>query len=357
MGYGTALALTVATSPVPIAICVPARNEATSLPALFAALERLDRRGVEPTLCLLLDSCHDASVGLARAYAAGGLPVVVEHFVQAEPNAGRARHAAMRLGVATLAGPGLLLSTDADSVPDSDWLQAMVAGCRAADVVAGRVVRMVTLPHAVQDRIEAYYDLLHAVRRMVDPVAWEATTTHHHASSANLGMSADCYRALGGFPPLADGEDGRLIDDAARAGLRVRRDAASIVFTSDRRVGRVAHGFAGSLRALDRGDETVEVAHPQDAIWQYRRHADARAAFAAGDFAALATAVGLTTDHVLGVARDCPNAEAFAMRLVPTPPAGMRQVSLAVAEAEVSALYTSLCTTLRAKLPVGRRAA
>lgn len=342
--------MTVPTSPVPVAICVPARNEAASLPVLFTALDRLDRRGVDLKICLLLDSCHDASMQVAHAYAAHTvLPVIVEQIVQADPNAGRARHAAMLLGMAALDGPGLLLSTDADSVPEAGWLQAMVAGCRAAEVVAGRVVRTVTQPHAVQDRIETYYDTLHALRRTLDPVAWEARATHHHASSANLGMSVDSYWALGGFLPLSHGEDGRLIDDATRAGLRVRRDAASVVYTSDRRVGRVALGFAGSLRALDRGDETVEVAHPRDAIWQYRRHAVARAAFATGDFTALATAIGLTDDHVLGVARDCPNAEAFAMRVVPTPPAGMRRVPLAVAEAEVSVLC--------AAVPPGRRAA
>lgn len=350
MGHESRLALTILTGPVPIAICIPARNEAASLPALCAALDRLDRQGVDLTICLLLDTCHDASVEVAGAYATRApSPVVVEQLVQPDPNAGRARNAAMLLGVAALDGPGLLLSTDADSVPDADWLQAMVAGCRAADVVAGRVVRTVTQPNPLQDRIEAYYDMLHALRRTIDPVAWEAKATHHHASGANLGLSADSYRALGGFLPLANGEDARLIDDAGRAGLRVRRDAASVVNTSDRRIGRVAHGFAGSLRALDRGDEAVDVAHPRDMIWQYRRHADARAAFEAAHFADLATAIGLSQDHVLGVARDCANAEAFAMCVVPTPPAGMRRVALAVAEAEVSAL----CATL----PVGRRAA
>lgn len=342
--------MTVPASLVPIAICVPGRNEAASLPALFKALDRLDRRSVNLKICLLLDSCHDASVHEAHAYAARTvLPVIVEQIVQADSNAGRARHAAMLLGMAALDGPGLLLSTDADSAPDAGWLQAMVAGCEVAEVIAGRVVRTVTQPHAVQDRIEAYYDALHALRRAVDPVAWEARATHHHVSSANLGMSVDSYRALGGFLPLSHGEDGRLVDDAARAGLRVRRDAASVVYTSDRRIGRVALGFAGSLRALDRGDGTVEVAHPRDAIWQHRRHAVARAAFATGNFSTLAAAIGLTDDHVLGVARDCPNAEAFAMRVVPTPPGGMRRIPLTVAEAEVSVLC--------AALPPGRRAA
>ncbi|KQM23973.1 hypothetical protein ASE57_16620 [Sphingomonas sp. Leaf11] len=151
-------------------------------------------------------------------------------------------------------------------------------------------------------------------------------------------MSVDEYARLGGFRPLPAGEDARLVDDAARAGMRVRRDAAGIVHTSDRRSGRVTDGLAGSLRALDRTGTAVEVAHPADMAWQYHRHAAARSAFAAGNLGPFAATIGLTTDHVIGVARDCPNAEAFAMRIVPVPPAGMRQVDLTVAEAALSAL-------------------
>lgn len=322
-----------------VAICVPARNEMAALPHLFAAVERLDRAGVALTLCLLLDSCRDDSAAVVRDYAAGAsLSVLVETLVQSESNAGRARHAAMCLGVRAIGDAGLLLTTDADSAPASDWVQVMVAGLHQADVVAGRVVRTVTRPNPLQDRIECYYDALYGLRRALDPVGWEAAMTHHHASGANLGLSAEHYHALGGFRPVPSGEDALLVDDAARAGLHVRRDAASVVHTSDRRRGRVAHGLAGSLRVLDRGGDEIEVAHPWDAAWQYRRHAAARVAFADSDFIALADSIGLTTDHVLGVARDCPNAEAFAMRVVPTPPGGMRRVGLARAEAELAAL-------------------
>ena len=57
---------------------------------------------------------------------------------------------------------------------------------------------------------------------------------------------------------------------------------------------------------------------------------------------ALSNAIGLTMDHLLGVARDCPNAEAFAMRVVPTPPGGMRQAPLAIAEAALDVLCATV---------------
>lgn len=322
-----------------IAICVPVRDEASSLPGLFEAVERLNRTDLDLRLCLLLDSCRDESAVVARDYGdRGSVPVWLERIEQVEANVGRARHAAMLLGIAALDRAGLLLSTDADSVPDVEWLQAMVAGSCNAEIVAGKVVRTVTRTHTLQDRVESYYDRLHAMRRICDPVAWEATVTHPYSSGANLGLSADNYALLGGFQPLPTGEDARLVDDAARAGMRVRRDAASVVYTSDRRLGRVRDGLAGSLRSLDPARAGVEVAHPMDVIWQYRRHAEARVAFGSGNFPTFAATIGLTTDHVVGVARDCPNAEAFAMRVVPTPPTGMRRASLADAEAALSAM-------------------
>lgn len=324
---------------LPLAICVPARNEAAVLPQLFGAVERLERVGVAPRLCLLLDSCDDASLALARDYAASAsMPVIVEEAAASDANAGRARHRAMMLGDRSLNGEGVLLTTDADSIPSRDWLQAIVSGLRQADVVAGKVVRTVTRSNPLVDRLEAYYEALHALRRSLDPVEWEGKPTHHYASGANLGLPVASYRRLGGFEPLANGEDGRLVDDAARAGLRVRRDAACVVHTSDRRFGRVAHGLAGTLRTLDRDGEAIDVAHPRDAAWQYRGHGLARLAFAEARFGSLSAVVGLTIDHLVGVARDCPNAEAFAMRVVPTPPDGMRRVSLGIAEVELAAI-------------------
>lgn len=328
-----------------IAICIPARNEEAELPALFAALERLEQRGDDRAhVCLLLDDCTDASAALADAYRARSRHrVVVDHAASAT-NAGRARHRAMRMGMACVAeADGLLLTTDADSRPTPGWLRAMTGALAHADVVSGRIVRRGGRPSPLQDRVEAYYDALFALRRRIDPVTWEASATHHCGGGANLGIRAAAYRALGGFVPLPSGEDARLLDDAARLGLRVRRDAASVVATSDRRKGRAVAGLASALRSLDDADAgTVRVAHPADCAWQYRMHAAVRAAFAGDRLDLAAAALGLTPDHVRGVARDCPNAEAFAMRIVPASPGGERAVTLDHAEAILATLEAEL---------------
>ncbi len=329
-------------------ICIPVRNEATELPGLFGALERLERIDHRPVgVCLLLDGCTDASGALATIYQRRSLHrVLIGQVAPAPSNAGRARHLAMMLGVDALAGhEGHLLSTDADSRPSVDWLRTMTAALMQAEVVTGRIVRDKTRLSPFQDRIETYYDALFALRRHLDPVPWEACATHHYTGGANMGMRSGAYSALGGFLPLAGGEDARLVDDAARAGLRVRRDAASLVHTSDRRDGRALEGLAKSLGDLDSGDvDEIQVGHPADAAWQYRMHAAARAAFDEDRLAPFSALIGLSHDHARGVARDCPNAEAFAMRIVPMPPGGMRTVSFPVSEQALAALTGTLGT-------------
>lgn len=328
-----------------IAICIPARDEAERLPRLFDALERL----IVPAdasvfVSLLLDGCEDTSAALAAIYRARSRHRVSVTSVDRETsNAGRARDRAMRCGIDAAGRDAILLTTDADSVPAHDWLIAMVAGLDHADLVTGDVVRTGHGAMPEQDRIEEYYARLFTLRRQVDPVPWEAPQTHHHASGANMALRATTYLAMGGFAQVERGEDARLVDDAARAGLRVRRDAASVVQTSDRRIGRARGGLATVLREIDRrGLDGVSVAHPADQLWQYRMQGLARASFAVTAFEPLAARLGLTHDHVIGVARDCPNAEAFAMRVVPVPPGGMRHVPFVTAEATLGVLTATV---------------
>ncbi len=340
---------------MPVIVCVPARNEERALPGLFAALAAVARSngGGDPlTLCLYLDGCEDGSAAWVDAVR-GDMPfgVLVERGGRAPaPNAGAARRAAMAMGLAHLGGrDGLLLTTDADSRPRPDWSSAGRIALDQAEFVAGRILRQEArnpmLADAAQSRVERYYDRLHGWRRTLDPVPWEARDSHHCGGGANLAMRASAYRAVGGFRPLPFAEDATLLDDAGRAGFRVRRDAALLVETSSRRHGRAAQGLATTLRALDDG-RVPRLANPASLAWQWRLHALARTAFATIDRCPtrveLGAALGLGADHVLGVARDCPNAEAFAMRIVPAPPA-RPDVTLAEAEEALAMLEADWC--------------
>lgn len=321
------------------AVCVPVRDEVALLPGLLDALA--EQQGAEAfVLCLLFDGCRDESATLV-AERAPDLPfvVVTAEVDRGEPNAGLARRRAMDLGIAGLGEDqghrgAMIVSLDADSLPDRGWLAANAAALAHADVVAGRVVRASGQPSPTQDRLDAYFDALFALRRAIDPVPWEAPYTHHCTSGASLAFRVEAYRALGGFEPFRSAEDARLVDRAHRLGLRVRRDAAVRVETSSRREGRATEGFAEHLRRLDQGETRPLVAHPGDAAWRHEREAAARRAWPSLDLEgdALARMFGCDPAHVARVAAEAINAEAFAMRVVPGRPGGERLVTLDEAE-------------------------
>lgn len=74
---------------------------------------------------------------------------------------------------------------------------------------------------------------------------------HPHVHGANLGIRGDAYLGLGGWRPLATGEDTELAARAAQAGHPgITRTASIPVVTSIRRAGRAPSGFSSYLRAL-----------------------------------------------------------------------------------------------------------
>lgn len=324
------------------AIAIPVRDEAARLPVLLDAL--CGQVGAPPlTLCFHFDNCGDGSADVVAARAPFlPFPIRTGHCHRGRsPNAGEARRAAMALAMAA-APDGVLLTTDADGQPAPDWVAANLAGLAGAELVAGRIVRGVGPASAGQDRVEGYYERLHAARRLIDPVPWEATASHHWTSAASLALRATDYVALGGFAPVPSGEDAALGDAAARAGLRVRRDAAAVVQTSARRCGRAGHGFAAMLRTLDDEGHVPMTHHPADELWRYRRHAEARRLHGSGRYEALARRLRLSRAEVERVAAECPNGEALAARIVGAPPGGMRLVTLAHAELLLAAEDTEL---------------
>ncbi|MDT0323854.1 glycosyltransferase family 2 protein, partial [Streptomyces sp. DSM 44918] len=75
---------------------------------------------------------------------------------------------------------------------------------------------------------------------------------HNHIHGANMGFRADVYWTLGGFRPLATGEDVELVERFETAGYRIERDSTLSVTTSARKNGRAPGGFAGYLRDVSR---------------------------------------------------------------------------------------------------------
>lgn len=265
----------------PVIVCVPVRDEEAGLPRLLSAFQH--QHAICPrsvAYCFLLDGCRDRSAEILRG-AAGVLAgrMHLEFSPPAPPSAGRARRAACRAGLSVAPDAQFLLTTDADTVPAPDWIARTLDGLGQADVVAGHILRENAALCPLRQRQEAYLSRLHRLRRHLDPVPYDPLPSHPSLGGASLGFRRQTYEALGGFPPLASGEDQALLAAARRQGWRVRHDAAVRVVTSGRTAGRAPHGLAAELAALPPSAQALAVPDPRAAAALYRLQAWLRRAF------------------------------------------------------------------------------
>ncbi len=213
-----------------IAAIVPIHNEegllADCLRSLKGAAADPELAGEEVILFAVLDDCSDNSAAIAAAFGARLL-------ISEARNVGRAR--SLGAQAALEAGATWLAFTDADTTVPADWFSRQLG--HAADVVCGIV------------RVEDWRDHPASVRARLQ-AAYVARDGHRHIHGANLGVSADVYREMGGFLPLVVDEDVTLVRTLEEKGARVAWVATPCVVTSARSVGRLTGGFADHLRSL-----------------------------------------------------------------------------------------------------------
>ncbi|HEY4022862.1 MAG TPA: glycosyltransferase family 2 protein [Pseudonocardiaceae bacterium] len=238
-----------------VGVLVPARDEAElirhSLRHLRLALTRLPGR-IERAVCVVADRCVDDTAELARAEFAGWPNALV--LANDRMSAiGEIRARGVHQVTAMLAGHDpartLLLSSDADSAVEPDWARAHLRLAeRGWHGVAGVVELAQPLPPGVAARYAA--------------VRGRARTGRGHGNvyGANLGVRADAYTAVGGFGPLASGEDQDLWRRLGAAGFRLTYATEPVVRTSARQHGRAEGGVAALLRRLHRDDATLPTA-------------------------------------------------------------------------------------------------
>jgi hypothetical protein len=202
------------------------------LPRCVSAIRTAATAVTVPTsVVLVLDACRDDSASLRGQFGPDVHVLAVD-----ERNVGAARAAGFRYAKSTLGGAGKrtwYATTDADTEVGGDWLVRQLGS--SADVVLG-VVRVGQWRHHSEEAAELYEARYRTEARR-----------HHHIHGANMGFSSDAYWRVGGFAPLASGEDVDLVERLQAAGCRIDWDDTLWVTTSDRRNARAPGGFADHL--------------------------------------------------------------------------------------------------------------
>ena len=276
-------ALAQGSGSLPFCVCVPARNEEICLPVLLQALADQDVDGVVP-VAIGLNNTQDGSIAAidaARRRFRDRLFIQVEETTFSPPlaHAGSARRHAMELGAQALGqcDDGVLISTDADARPPATWVRACLEALAAgADVVGGQLViddAEPLSPVMAQGRAlwETYWQRVRAVEDAVDPIDWDPVPRHGDHTGASLALRVSTWRAAGGVPAIAQGEDRALVAAALANGARLSHPMSVWTRVSARTVGRADGGMAQHLAVMAQTlAEGRPLMAPSLAQWQAR---------------------------------------------------------------------------------------
>jgi glycosyltransferase involved in cell wall biosynthesis len=313
-------------------VIIPAKDEATSLPATLAALAAqttLNGQALPAGMLeviVLANNCLDRTAAAVRQ-SARRHPNLVIHVAEVQlprPQAhvGRARRllldeAALRLE-RTIGPTGVLLSTDADTLVASTWLATTLREIETgAEAVGGRILTQTPAAvepcpvRRIQLRDAAYRVLLRQLEDKLDPCTADRWPCHHQHYGASLALTVRAYRQVGGLPAVPFLEDEALWQLLLQHDLPVRHSPHVQVYTSARRCGRVEVGLSWQLREWENLTEQqreplVPCPHELVRVWRARRSLRAwwQGARAAGpELARLARAIEVPTSDLLKQAR------------------------------------------------------
>ncbi len=274
-----------------IVVAVPVKDEAARIAACLASLAaQVDVDFAQVGVVLMLNNCRDATFQTVRDLASS-LPFCLElnqvELPQSCANAGWARRLAMEAAADWADPHGVILTTDADTLVETDWIAANQREIeRGADAVAGYVeahpMELMELPLAILERGSLEWEYQQLVAEMVarvDPEPHDPWPRHNQNCGASAAVTVATYRRIGGLPPRPVGEDRALFEMVRRVDGRIRHSLDVQVWTSARTDGRALGGLSDAIRLRGEPDhacdEMLEVAMVafRRALWRRRMRA------------------------------------------------------------------------------------
>ena len=225
-----------------VAVVIPARNEAATIgTCLRSVLRAMTSAAATGPVVAVAHRCTDRTAAIATQVLGDRGIVIQDDSPHVSGVRRRGVEAALQL-LGPDAHDAWLLSTDADSSVPVTWVRSILRHADdGADAVAGMV------------RLDAWHGMSPLGRRAYRALvaAGMDASSHRHAYAANLAVSVQAYRQIGGWPPVESAEEHALLKHLERAGKRVLRPTHPVVTTSGRHRGRARGGLGDLLGSLD----------------------------------------------------------------------------------------------------------
>ena len=277
---GPALVAVLPEATCELCVAIPAYNEEDGITATLQALATQvepSGRTLDPAryeVLLFANNCHDATVPLARkfaaAYPAFRLRVIEARLEPPHAHVGAARRLVMDEACRRLLslgkGRGVIASTDGDTRVTPTWAAGILDEvARGADAVGGRILSTPEEVTNLEPGTRLYYrrDCAYRVLRAaydhaLDPVPHNPWPRHFQYFGASLAVTAETYLAAGGLPVVHCLEDMAFEKALHRLDVRLRHSPQVSVQTSLRCSGRVCVGLSWTLNKWTEAARTGE---------------------------------------------------------------------------------------------------
>ena len=261
-----------------ITVAIPVKDEEAYIGRCLNALAQQTTR---PDLVVtLLNNCTDRSRDICHvAGAILNIQIIECTLTGTDASAGEARRLALWYAENNLAGNGIVLTTDADATPPTDWIAKNLSAIHGgADVVCG-MAEMDALDRPLTRR-GLHFDnmrevflltLLDEIDSIVNPAPADPWPRHTQRSGASIAMRVAMLRQVGGAPRVAWGEDRALIERFLCFDARIRHEPNIVVPVSGRLEGRAAGGMAETIRRRTEKQDDLTDDRIEPAADAYRR--------------------------------------------------------------------------------------
>ncbi|QAA80911.1 glycosyltransferase [Aequorivita sp. H23M31] len=244
-------------------VIIPAKDEANQIEDTLLSLAHQVDSDNNPIqkhyfeVLVLCHNCSDNTFGIVEQFFKEH-PQLSGHVLRLDSEkantVGAARRVLMNIAYHRLTSEkGLIISTDADTVPHPHWLYHLNGYVdKNFDFICGRIVPNYENlnPQALKFLLakDEYLDLRSELGALIFPNPDDPWPKHEYNWGPNIAIKKKAYGAIGGIRPMHFLEDVDLYNRAVGQGYKARHCNNTIVTTSTRIDSRCSEGFGAELK-------------------------------------------------------------------------------------------------------------